>query len=275
MLIRKIIFIMLCMLVPAMAFAQSIGNVVSVAGNAAITRQGKVFIPSTGSDIYSSDTITTDSTGRIRVLFIDNSVINIGPGSSINMERYESSLLKRQVLLSMLKGKARFLISKVSGIFNSYDIRTVTAIIGIRGTDFIIDIPGEDSTKLYVIDGSVNLGNAQQPTTTTILVNAGMWSIVIGGNPPSQPAGYSNQEIQQLLQDTSVPFNDSFTGSYNIIVPPPPPFQGPAYTDMGLLNGLQQPEQVPANGPPNGNPNPNPSPNPSVNIGTNFGNVTK
>lgn len=243
--IKKAIFTVFCLLVPALVFAQPIGNVVSVGGNAIITRQGKAFVPSTGSDVYSSDTITTDSTGRIRILFIDNSVINIGPGSSINMEHYESSPSKRQVLLSMLKGKARFLISKVSGLFNTYNIKTVTAIIGIRGTDFIVDIPGKDSTKLYVIDGSVNFGNAQQPTTTTILVNAGMMSIVMAGNPPSQPAGYTKQKIQQLLNDTSVPLNDSFTENYIMIQPPPPGTQGPLSTWMDLLNGLQQPLQEP------------------------------
>ncbi len=267
--IKKAIICIACILNSAVVFAQPIGNVVSVTGNAVIARQGRVFVPSTGSDVYSSDTVTTDSTGHLRILFIDNSVINIGPGSTINMERYESSPSRRQVLLSMLKGKARFLISKVSNILNAYDIKTVTAIIGIRGTEFIIDIPGEDSTKLYVLDGSVNLGNAQQPTATTILVNAGMMSIVIAGEPPSQPVGYSNQEIQQLLKDTSVPFSDSFTDSYNLVPPPPPGTQGPGYAGTGLLNTLQQPLQPPALANTNTNTNVN------INVGTDFGRVTK
>ncbi len=258
----KQVIIIIYLLIPTIAFAYPIGNVVSFTGQIWIKRNGKVFIPSIGTAILRNDTALTGTDGRMRILFVDNSVINIGSNSEINMAHYESTPSKRNVLLSMIKGKVRFFISKVTNIFNTYDIHTITAIIGIRGTNFIVDA-SHGMTGLYVIGGIVSFRNTRQPPSYAVEVTRGMMSFVRVGSLPSAPMKYTNAVIQQLINDTTVPFSDNYTSGYNSIMQyQPAAMNQPSKKSYGIPNALQQPQ--PENTAPV-----------NVNIGANYGNVTR
>ncbi len=199
----------LSVVIPVRAFAQPVpaGNIAAIAGNASIVRQGASVEPETGAPVYGDDAITTGNTGKMRILFVDNSVISIGPNARINIDRYVSTPSKRSVLLSMVRGKARFLISKISNILNTYDIHTVTAIIGIRGTDFVIDASDGQKTAVYVINGSVNLQNIKQGALNPVMITTGKMSTVRAGRSPSLPENYSPAVLQQLLNEIILQFN--------------------------------------------------------------------
>jgi hypothetical protein len=196
--------------VPVRAFAQPafVGHIAATAGDVSIVRHGAYVVPETGAPVYRDDTITTGSTGRMRILFADNTAISIGPNTGINIDRYVSTPSKRDVLLSMIRGRARFFVSKITNILNTYDIHTATAIIGIRGTDFLIDVSNKRETAVYVIDGSIGLRNIKQGAANPVVVNTGMMSIVRADQPPSLPEQYAPAVLQHLLGGITLQSNN-------------------------------------------------------------------
>ncbi len=273
MLLKRMILFIVGMSIPSMAFAQSIGNVVSYTGRVEIRRGAGVLLPEIGTDIFRKDVVLTGANGRVRILFMDNSVVNIGPGSEIRMQHYESTPSKRDVLLSMLRGKIRFFVSKLTNMFNTYDIHTITAIIGIRGTNFIVAASGK-ATDLYVVGGVVNFKNILQPQSPGIEVVEGTMSSVRTSGEPSAPVRYTDAQIRQMIQDTTVPFSDNLTTSYNSIAPPPPPPVGNLSRTIPVVqNVLQQPQHQTTT--PAAVPGAVPPPPVSVNIGVNYGKVAR
>lgn len=262
--INKILLTAIVLFLPAIASAQGIGNVVSFVGQVRINRGHAVLPVSVGMALMKDDTVTTGHDGRVRILFVDDSVVNIGSDSSIDMARYTATPSKRDVLLSAVKGKIRFYISRVTNAFNTYDVHTVTAVIGIRGTDFIVDASG-DTTGLYVIGGIVGYGNVNQPPSAAIEVTQGTVSFVRGDKPPTMPTAYSGKRIQELIEDTTVPFNDDYTTGFNAVMPQQYGGQPPR-TASGVPNAYQQP--VASGQGPASTPVP-------VNVGANYGNVAR
>ena len=72
----------------------------------------------------------------------DGSRVFIGRNSRVSIDRYEirnGSLLSG--LFHMLWGKTRYLVAKLGLKDSSFIVKTSTASIGVRGTDFIVNYP--------------------------------------------------------------------------------------------------------------------------------------
>ncbi|MCL4558538.1 MAG: FecR domain-containing protein [Deltaproteobacteria bacterium] len=197
-----ITFVVVCL--PIRAIARPVGYLVSATGTVKLVRDHNVLPPDIGTGILKDDTILTGHDGKVRILFIDNSVINIGGGSDIAIGKYILAPSKREVLLSMARGEIRFLVSKLSTIFTTYDIKTPTAVIGIRGTDFVVDASHKNTTDVYVIEGRVNLWNVLQKPSQAVKLIDGMMSRVEGGTPPTLPIKYTEQKIRRLIKETRI-----------------------------------------------------------------------
>jgi hypothetical protein len=102
----------------------------------------KVAYPaSTDRPLYQGDTVLTKDKSMISLRLNDGSQITLSPNSSvaINQSLYEPDKKTRQSFIRMGLGKVRFWIKELVG-FESTDfkIKTKTAILGVRGSDFIV-----------------------------------------------------------------------------------------------------------------------------------------
>ncbi len=127
---------------PVMA-AQEIGMVKTAKGKVHIER-GKQIIPvSPGTMLLESDVLVTLEDGAMGIIFKDNSVLSLGEETRIALTEYEFDPAVSRVgfIADMLKGTMTYLTG-IIGHLNpeSVEIRTPSAIIGIRGTHLAIKV---------------------------------------------------------------------------------------------------------------------------------------
>ena len=120
-----------------------VAQIKTVSGDARIVRSGARSTARVGDPLYEKDTIETGADGSIGITFIDNTVMSSGPDSQIVLEDYKfnSSNFKGSMLADMNRGT----VSMISGDIarsspGAMKVKTPTAILGVRGTRFVIEV---------------------------------------------------------------------------------------------------------------------------------------
>lgn len=145
----------------------SIGIVVVSQGTSMIQRQGKTFTGKVGFKIYEKDYLETGSDGKLKIKFKDDNVINLAPNSKLTIEELNFDLAKgnKKTLLNLLYGKVR---SSVKHDYNQsgnyYEVKTPSAVAGVRGTEFVTSFSSEDKmeTKVETLKGRVVLSDPKK-----------------------------------------------------------------------------------------------------------------
>lgn len=133
----------LTLLIAVSAHAADAGRVKVVNGNVHIERNGKVVPAKVGMVVRSSDTIVTGANSSIGVSFLDESMLSAGPDSVLTIDKYAfDPATNRGGFDSTLK---RGTLAAVSGKLvkerpESMRIKTPAAIMGVRGTEFMVRV---------------------------------------------------------------------------------------------------------------------------------------
>jgi len=141
-----VLLLALCGLcVPARAAAAAIAQIKTASGAAFVVRDGNRIAATPGAALYEKDVLETDAGGTIGVTFTDNTVLSLGPNSQAALAQYafDSSNFKGSMLTDMRSGT----LTMVSGDIarsspGAMKVRTPTAILGVRGTSFAVQVEG-------------------------------------------------------------------------------------------------------------------------------------
>lgn len=132
--------------VPSAAEAPAIAQIKKVTGQATVLRFGERRPAIVGDMLFVKDVIETGSDGGIGITFIDNTVFSAGPGSQIALEefKFDSNDFRGAMLADMRQGT----LAVVSGDIarrppGAMKVRTPTAILGVRGTTFVVQVYGD------------------------------------------------------------------------------------------------------------------------------------
>lgn len=92
----------------------------------------------------------------MKLIFIDKSQMNIGPNSEMKIEKFDG---KDSGVIDLVKGKIRSQVTKDYLQIQDRDksklfIKTPNAVMGIRGTDFMIATNGKN-TSAVLFEGEV------------------------------------------------------------------------------------------------------------------------
>ncbi len=93
-------------------------------------------------DIKPNKPIKTDKRTRIEVTLPDVGKVNIAENTQ--------AVLKSENLLEIVKGKIHALIDKLKPQ-TKFDVNTPTAIVGVRGTEYQIDVVDDGTTTLVAL----------------------------------------------------------------------------------------------------------------------------
>jgi hypothetical protein len=107
-----------------------------------------------GQEVTRNAFVRTDKGGDTTLKFIDETVLDIGPGSRVKLDRFvfDDKAGFSEAGLTMVKGAFRW--SSGNSAKEAYDLRTPLATIGIRGT--VLDILVEtDATYITVVEGAI------------------------------------------------------------------------------------------------------------------------
>jgi hypothetical protein len=179
-----------------------------------------------GTKICSGDTIIAGPQSRAKIKMEDGNELNISPDSKIVLEQYEfkPEENKKKVLLNILSGKVRAATAKegmyndksTDGQANTFQVRTKSAVAGVRGTDFLTGYnPSNNKSEVVTFRGKVEFG---QPGPGGRILNpvqviAGQKTEVLAGQPPAPPRPVPPAELDKMNTDTKADTSTSKNNS--------------------------------------------------------------
>jgi hypothetical protein len=131
-------------LVPGWAIAAGaaeIGQIKVLKGQVVIERQGKTITAAVGTRLQTSDVVTTGADGSVGVTMDDDSLLSAGPNSVVSLDRYAFDATTNQGRFdtSLNKGTMAVISGRIAKQSpEAMTVRTPTAILGVRGTEFVV-----------------------------------------------------------------------------------------------------------------------------------------
>jgi hypothetical protein len=140
------------LLVAGPAMAADAGLIKVAKGSVQIQRGTEKFAATVGSAVQRSDVIVTGADGTAGVTFTDNSLVSVGPNSVFAIDKYsfDSTTHVGEFEGNLKKGRLAAISGKmVKQSPESMKIRTPSAIMGVRGTEFIVQVDDSGKTTRY------------------------------------------------------------------------------------------------------------------------------
>jgi hypothetical protein len=125
------------------ARAEDVGQIKIAKGTVQVERDGARLPAEVGMGIRQSDILITGADGSAGVTFSDNSLLSTGPNSVLVVDNYtfDSTTHAGQFDASLKKGTLAVVSGKmVKQKPGSMRVRTPAAIMGVRGTDFVVQV---------------------------------------------------------------------------------------------------------------------------------------
>ena len=130
------------------AFGADIGLVKVARGQVTVQRGAERFAAAVGTPVQLSDVIVTGRDGSAGITFTDNSLVSVGPNSvfAIDKYRFDTTTYAGEFEGNLRHGRLAAVSGKmVKQSPESMKIRTPSAIMGVRGTEFVVQVdePGQ------------------------------------------------------------------------------------------------------------------------------------
>lgn len=164
-----------------------------------ITSSGTSRSVFVGDEILPGETIKTAGTNAELKLDPNGSVIKIARNTSFKVEGLAGAAGKDTNEFALLAGKIRTVAAKTAGS-NKYQIKTPTAVCGVRGTDFSMLVIEGARDAVYVKRGLVEFARTlADGTLQPILVGAGQFADVFG--PSFMPSPFTPEQLANDFAD--------------------------------------------------------------------------
>ena len=169
--------------------------------------------------VQPGDVLRTKSLSRATITFIDNSTLTISPESRVAIEEYmfNPDQKKRNAVIQLFQGLAYVVVHKVfKPAEPDFLVKTHTAIMGIRGTEFGIRLSPNSST-IMDFQGVIQVANIFPEvgqlfrrafklayawggnTQAGVLLQAMQGTTVERGMPPTLPFAITPQDRQSFM----------------------------------------------------------------------------
>jgi len=130
------------------AFAADIGQVKVSNGDVQVQRGSARIAAKVGMGIQASDVVLTGKDGAAGITFTDNSLVSVGPNSVFAIDKYafDTTTHAGEFEGSLKQGKLAAVSGKmVKQSPESMKIRTPSAVMGVRGTEFVVQVDDRQS----------------------------------------------------------------------------------------------------------------------------------
>lgn len=201
--------------------------------------------------VFANERVETQESAWAQIRFRDDTDFRVGSNSVVVLDRflYDPQKKTGELALNVTQGMFRF----VTGTMNKdgYKIRTPSAVIGVRGTDFLLEVTPAGGTRVAVIEGMVEITPLRGNQLTLVppdnqgTVDEGGSAVVV--EPVPEDAGGSSEEMTAWFDDDNSlggGGSDGLSGAAQmrtfqppipptvipmVTPPPPPPPQMPSF----------------------------------------------
>ena len=140
---RKTLIMAMILAFSGAAAAAEVGLVKVANGDVQIERAGAKLPARVGMGLITSDVIVTGANGSAGITFTDNSLVSVGPGSVFAIDKYsfDTTTHAGEFQGSLKQGRLAAVSGKmVKQSPESMKIRTPSSIMGVRGTEFLVQV---------------------------------------------------------------------------------------------------------------------------------------
>jgi hypothetical protein len=141
----RVIATALALFIPHTALAgEPIGQIKTQSGNVTVQRAGVSKPLAIGDRVFESDTIVTTS-GVVGITFVDNSMMSLGPNSRLSLDQFKfdptthNGVFNSSLQTGTLSVKSGQIVRQTP---EAMRIRTPAALLGVRGTEFVVRADG-------------------------------------------------------------------------------------------------------------------------------------
>ncbi len=185
--------------------ALSVGEAEVLAVRGEVNRQGPLAaagaapeLLQAGAVVRAGDQLRSGPDGYALLGLVDGSTVELQPDTQLEILDFSGGV--RQLFRIWL-GKVRLRIRKLVGAPNPYEMHTPVATIGVRGTEFDIEVRPNAVTRVRVYEGLVAVRNTQV-AAGEVLVGAGKEVTVYPLRPPDPPVTFEHVVAENFSRET-------------------------------------------------------------------------
>ncbi len=182
--------------------AKEAGNVKDIKGTANILREKKTIEARKNDSVFGTDTVKTFDDSRVKILFLDDSLLMIGENSIVALSGYlkEIGRKDRPSVFNLMDGVLNVIVGK-----SAFEVHTPTAVTAARGTSYVVWVEEGQKTGMVVAEGRVEVKNVKEGVGEKVVISAGKMSYVEEGKPPTLAVVAPPEVIQVFYKKTLVP----------------------------------------------------------------------
>lgn len=179
-----------------------VGSVVALKGKAVIERSGKKVDAKIKAKLQLADTVQTGAGSRLKMLFVDDSVLTLSNNSRMAIKEFVHSKGDRgKSIFNLLDGKMRAVVGKTR-----FEVQTPTAVAAARGTVIYFEtgiLDGKHFTKIICLEGTVDVQGVGAAAGTSIPLTAGNQIMIMENEPLPQPTATPQNVIEQIRKENA------------------------------------------------------------------------
>lgn len=121
------------------------GMVKTVRGAVNIERAGNRLPAAVGTPLYAADRVRTGENGSIGITLRDNTLLSAGPNASLSLDRFtfDQTTHSGSLIATVARGTLAVVTGKLARQNpESVEFRTPTSVLGVRGTEFAVEVSG-------------------------------------------------------------------------------------------------------------------------------------
>ncbi|OOG87121.1 hypothetical protein B0E41_04365 [Hydrogenophaga sp. A37] len=133
--------------------ATRMGSFKQVQGEIQLGHEPGRTTPAPGDALRQGDRVRTGQTGGASIVLKDGTVLTMGPNTTVDLSQFQfdSTTQSGNFVLDLLQGSVRVvtgLLAKANP--ERFKVRTPTSVVGVRGTDFIVEAASPEPLSYYL-----------------------------------------------------------------------------------------------------------------------------
>ena len=139
--VRRLGALMLSALFATSAGAAEIGRIKVAKGQVTVERKGEALPGAVGMRLEPADVLKTGADGSVGITMADNSLLSAGPNSILSLDRFDFDPTSNQGRFDaqLQKGSLAVISGRMAKQSpEAMTVRTPSAILGVRGTEFVL-----------------------------------------------------------------------------------------------------------------------------------------
>lgn len=139
--------------------AKDVATITGLKGKAFVDRDGQKIELNLGDKLKEKDIVLTKEKTKVQVIFKDETIITIGKNSTFAINEYLFEENQEPVAkFGMINGAMRAITGKIGKVApDKFMVKTKTATMGIRGTNFSVIVGEDGSYQAYCTYGAISV----------------------------------------------------------------------------------------------------------------------